>query len=132
MSNHKEFYRSVEDAVLSNRVSETWPEIWDRFVEPYLRAKPSELSAQSQASTALASGIVYAEYIAAQQAAFIAALLAKYKGNRSKVARELHVHRNTLARMIEALQIDTSVFRRSGRRKKPQTVSTGVDRRSIA
>ncbi|HLJ89542.1 MAG TPA: helix-turn-helix domain-containing protein [Candidatus Angelobacter sp.] len=132
MNQDAQLYQTVEDALLSNRLSETWPEIWNRFVEPYLRGKPSQLSAESQALTAVASGIAYVEYMTAQQTAFISALLAKYKGNRAKVARELNVHRNTLARMIEALQIDTSQFRRNGRRKSPQRAVITVPGRAIS
>jgi Fis family transcriptional regulator, factor for inversion stimulation protein len=44
------------------------------------------------------SGIQYREAIAEFEKRFIQSVLAKNKGNRSRAARELGIHRNTLSR----------------------------------
>lgn len=48
--------------------------------------------------------------------------LTRHKGNQCAAARELQVHRNTLSRDIEALQIDPKQFRTTRERKPSQRV----------
>lgn len=53
---------------------------------------------------------------------FIRTILEKHNGNLSKAAEVLHIHRNTLSRKIEVLELDHQPKRRrppAGRNKKP-------------
>jgi DNA-binding NtrC family response regulator len=61
-------------------------------------------------------GILYREAVSEFQKAFMASALRDYKGNLSKAAPKLGVHRNTLTRMIAQLGLNISAFRSSGRR----------------
>lgn len=68
-------------------------------------------------------GILYREAVGEFQKAFLAAALREDKGNLSRTAPKLGVHRNTLTRMIAQLGIDISAFRHS-RRRPPRSVNT--------
>jgi Fis family transcriptional regulator len=48
--------------------------------------------------------------------AFIATVLRENNGNQSKAARELGMHRNSLARTISELQVDARALRAISRR----------------
>ncbi|MFZ3212445.1 MAG: helix-turn-helix domain-containing protein, partial [Terriglobales bacterium] len=48
--------------------------------------------------------------------AFIARVLRENKGNQSKTARELGMHRNTLSRTVSALRVDIRALRPGSRR----------------
>lgn len=67
-------------------------------------------------------GILYREAVSEFQKAFIASALREDKGNLSKTAPRLGVHRNTLTRMIAQLGLDITAFRPS-RRRPPGSVS---------
>jgi DNA-binding NtrC family response regulator len=62
------------------------------------------------------SGILYSEGVSEFKKAFISVALREYKGNLSKAAPALGLHRNTLTRICFELQLDTKSFRPSGRR----------------
>ena len=61
-------------------------------------------------------GIFYAEAVREFRKAFIAAVLRENKGNQSKAARELRMHRNTLTRTASALELDVRALRPGLRR----------------
>ena len=62
------------------------------------------------------SGILYSEAVREFKKRFIMAVLQDCHGNQCKAARALGVHRNTLSRTIEELQIDVHAARGPGRR----------------
>ena len=66
-------------------------------------------------------GIPYDEALAEFKKAFICAVLRENKGNLSKAAPALGLHRNTLSRVCFELQVDTRPFR-PGRRLPPKSV----------
>ena len=68
-------------------------------------------------------GILYREAVSEFQKAFIASALREYKGNLSKAAPQLGIHRNTLTRIIAQLGLDGSAFRSPGRRRPPASVA---------
>jgi DNA-binding NtrC family response regulator len=57
-------------------------------------------------------GISYEEAISEFEKRFIGNLLVRNKGNRSKAAQALGIHRNTLSRKIEELGLDHRPKRR--------------------
>ncbi len=61
-------------------------------------------------------GVLYREALAAFQKAFISAALRENRGNISRAAPSLGVHRNTLTRLCSELQIDVRQFRPGSRR----------------
>jgi len=61
-------------------------------------------------------GILYVEAVREFRKAFIATVLRENKGNQSKAARELGMHRNTLSRTVSALRLDIRALRPSSRR----------------
>jgi DNA-binding NtrC family response regulator len=62
------------------------------------------------------SGIMYAEAVREFKKRFIMAVLQEHHGNQCKAARALGMHRNTLSRTVEELQIDLRALRVAGRR----------------
>jgi Fis family transcriptional regulator, factor for inversion stimulation protein len=73
-------------------------------------------------------GILYREAVGEFQKAFIASALREDKGNLSRTAPKLGVHRNTLTRMIAQLGLDISTFRPS-KRRPPRSVSATYRRK---
>ena len=65
-------------------------------------------------------GIPYEEAVAEFKKTFISAVLRANKGNQSKSARQLGVHRNTLNRTILTMHIDPKAMRPSAKRRPPQ------------
>ena len=61
-------------------------------------------------------GILYIEAVREFRKAFIATVLRENKGNQSKAARELRMHRNTLTRTAPALELDVRALRPDSRR----------------
>ena len=61
-------------------------------------------------------GILYTEAVREFRKAFIATVLRENKGNQSKAARELGMHRNTLSRTVSALRLDIRALRLGSRR----------------
>ena len=57
-------------------------------------------------------GIAYEDAISEFEKRFIKHVLDRADGNRSKAARELGIHRNTLGRKIEDLKLDHLAKRR--------------------
>jgi DNA-binding NtrC family response regulator len=57
-------------------------------------------------------GILYSDAVTAFEKQFIRRMLDKTDGNRSKAAKALGIHRNTLSRKIEELALDHNPKRR--------------------
>jgi DNA-binding NtrC family response regulator len=74
------------------------------------------------------SGILYHEAVREFQKAFVASVLRESKGNLSKTAPRLGLHRNTLTRMVAQLGLDMAAFR-SSRRRPPASVTAGYSRK---
>jgi Fis family transcriptional regulator, factor for inversion stimulation protein len=70
------------------------------------------------------SGILYRQAVGEFQRAFISSALRDCKGNISKAAPKLGLHRNTLSRAVAHLGLDLGALRASGRRP-PGSVSPG-------
>jgi DNA-binding NtrC family response regulator len=68
-------------------------------------------------------GILYGEAVGEFKKAFVSAALRDNKGNISKTAPALGLHRNTLARICFKLQLDIRDFRPSSRRP-PRSANT--------
>lgn len=60
-------------------------------------------------------GVAYEDAVSEFQKKFIKKMMEKNKNNRSKAARALGIHRNTLSRKIDGLRLD----HHSPRRRKP-------------
>ena len=61
--------------------------------------------------------ITFAEAVGELEKKFIRKILEKHNGNQSKAAKALGIHRNTLSRKLESLQLDHRPKRRKrGRR----------------
>jgi len=58
-----------------------------------------------------AGGITYDEAVREFKKRFLLEVLAHYRGNQCKTAKDLGVHRNTLSRMIAELYIDSTEIR---------------------
>jgi len=58
-----------------------------------------------------AGGITYEEAVREFKRRFILEVLASHRGNQCKAAKELGVHRNTLSRILEDLDIDPGQVR---------------------
>jgi Fis family transcriptional regulator, factor for inversion stimulation protein len=67
------------------------------------------------------SGLRYSEAVREFQKAFILTVLQENKGNQVRAARKLHIHRNSLRRIIRDLQLDTQAIRAAARRRPPQS-----------
>lgn len=67
------------------------------------------------------SGILYSEAVREFKKRFIMTVLQEDHGNQCKAARELGMHRNTLSRTIEELNIDMRAVRSAGRRPPRST-----------
>lgn len=62
------------------------------------------------------SGILYSEAVREFKKRFIIHVLQQKKGNQCKAAMELGMHRNTLSRTINELELDVRQFREGARR----------------
>jgi hypothetical protein len=58
-----------------------------------------------------ASGILYAEGVNEFRKRFIVRVMTRCRGNQCKAARELGMHRNTLSRTIEELEMEAELVR---------------------
>ena len=76
-------------------------------------------------------GILYRKALSEFKKAFISAALREHKGNLSKAAPALGLHRNTLTRICYELQLDTRSFRPSGRRPPSRAHPTLVMKQSV-
>ena len=75
------------------------------------------------------SGITYSEAVCEFRKLFILSVLQECKGNQCKAARQMGLHRNTLNRMITALNINV---RRPRRPMRPSTHSTHAARMKLS
>jgi DNA-binding NtrC family response regulator len=62
------------------------------------------------------SNILYSEAVREFKKRFILTVLEENRGNQCKAARELGMHRNTLARTMQELKIDVRQVRTLGKR----------------
>ena len=69
----------------------------------------------------LRDGIEYSEAVCEFQKSFILRVLQERKGNQLRAAEDLRMHRNTLRRIINVLQIDLQSIRAAARRRPPQS-----------
>jgi len=76
------------------------------------------------------SGILYSEAVREFKKRFLITVLQENHGNQCKAARELRVHRNTLARTIEELEIDLRAVRNMGRRPPRSAHPVLVERKA--
>ncbi len=67
------------------------------------------------------SGLRYPEAVREFQKAFILTVLQESNGNQVRAARKLHIHRNSLRRIIRDLQLDIRAIRAAARRRPPQS-----------
>lgn len=67
------------------------------------------------------TGMQCSEAVHEFQKAFILTVLSEHKGNQCKAADKLGIHRNTLRRAIQDLQIDIGLTRVIGKRRPPQS-----------
>ena len=64
-------------------------------------------------------GILYSEAVHEFKKAFVTAVLRENKGNQTKSARALRMHRNTLYRIISELNLDMESIRALRNRRPP-------------
>ena len=67
------------------------------------------------------AGVRCSEAVREFQKAFILAVLKDQRGNQCKAAEKLGIHRNTLRRTIQELEIDIGPTRATGRSQPPQS-----------
>lgn len=77
------------------------------------------------------SGIMYSEAVREFKKRFIMAVLQEHHGNQCKAARALGMHRNTLSRAVEELQIDLRALR-AGDRRPPRSARPLVLEKKVA
>ena len=65
-------------------------------------------------------GVGYSEAVREFEKGFILTVLQEQKGNQVRAAQDLGMHRNTLRRIIQGLQIDIQPIREAARRRPPQ------------
>jgi Fis family transcriptional regulator, factor for inversion stimulation protein len=65
------------------------------------------------------AGILYSEAVREFKKRFLLTVLEENHGNQCKAARELGMHRNTLSRTINELELDVATLR-SGMRRPPR------------
>jgi len=61
-------------------------------------------------------GILYDEALAEFEKRFIRKILDAYRGNQSRAAEALGIHRNTLSRKLDLYRLDSRDFRRRAAR----------------
>ena len=61
-------------------------------------------------------GILYDEALAEFEKRFIRKILDSYRGNQSRAAEALGIHRNTLSRKLDLYRLDSRDFRRRAAR----------------
>jgi len=67
------------------------------------------------------NGLRYSEAVREFQKAFILTVLQENEGNQVRAARKLHIHRNSLRRIVRDLQLDTRAIRAAARRRPPRS-----------
>ena len=70
------------------------------------------------------SGIAYEDAVREFKKRFVLAVLSDNRGNQCRAAKQLHMHRNTLSRILAELQIDVRQVRMAARRRPPSSVGT--------
>ena len=71
------------------------------------------------------NGILYGEAVDEFKKAFVSAALRETKGNVSKTAPTLGLHRNTVARICSELELDVRGFR-AGSRRPPRSAHAAL------
>ena len=69
-------------------------------------------------------GVAYSEAVREFRRTFVATVLRANKGNQLRAARELRMHRNTLSRAIDDLDLDVRSLRGAAPRRPPQAERT--------
>lgn len=59
------------------------------------------------------SGILYSEAVREFKKSFLTNVLQQNRGNQSKAAKQLGMHRNTLSRTLTELELDVRILRRT-------------------
>ena len=77
-------------------------------------------------------GLRYSEAVRAFQRAFILTVLREQKGNQVKAAEKLAMHRNTLRRTLQDLDVDISILRATRRRPASSERRVAGERKSSA
>jgi Fis family transcriptional regulator len=78
------------------------------------------------------SGLRYSEVVREFQRAFILTVLREQKGNQVKAAEKLRMHRNTLRRTLQDLEVDITILRAARRRPASSERRLLGDRKSSA
>jgi DNA-binding NtrC family response regulator len=76
-------------------------------------------------------GILYREALSAFKKAFVSAALRENKGNVSKTAPALGLHRNTLARICDELALDVRGFRPVSRRPPKSAPAAAAQKQAV-
>ena len=71
------------------------------------------------------AGIPYADAVREFKKRYITEVLARHRGNQCKAAEELGMHRNTLSRTLNELELNTAQIKR-GLRRPPRSVRPGL------
>lgn len=77
------------------------------------------------------SNILYSEAVREFKKRFILTVLEENRGNQSKAARQLGMHRNTLSRTIEELKIDVRPLRAGTKRPPGSARPVTLERRLV-
>lgn len=77
------------------------------------------------------SNILYSEAVREFKRRFISTVLEENKGNQCRAARQLGMHRNTLSRTIDELDIDIRHFR-DGAKRPPRSARPGLYEKKAA
>jgi Fis family transcriptional regulator, factor for inversion stimulation protein len=77
------------------------------------------------------SNILYSEAVREFKKRFIVTVLEENRGNQSKAARELGMHRNTLSRTMQELKIDVRPLRNGGKRPPRSARPISLERKQI-
>ena len=76
------------------------------------------------------AGMCFDEAVREFQKTFVLIVLRQERGNQSKAADKLGMHRNTLHRTIAGLQIDLNLIRQAKRKLPPRSVTSESSRRA--
>lgn len=74
------------------------------------------------------SGILYSEAVREFKKSFLSHVLQQNRGNQSKSAKHLQMHRNTLSRTLAELDLDVRVLRRASVQNQAPNQTPDKDR----
>ncbi len=103
------------------------------FAAKWMYSEASEVCMQERLASLVADmhrgGILYREAVRAFKKAYISAALRENKGNLSRTAPSLGLHRNTLTRICGELELDLGSFR-AGARRPPKSAAAFTVKRA--